>query len=1273
MKFTDNTAEFLFDKKAGELEKGKSIDELGINCEKTFSEEMAECDSYLEQICKVTKENYIANSSQDSEFLSYFGISQNQSQLTYQLTSTFSSEIDKDTVNDDTGATIDSEDYGETSGSQTPAEELKEGDKVGPCEIIKFVGKGGNGIVYSAKHIALGIEVAIKFLTEKVCREPSVVSRFMKEAQAMARMRHQNILRVYDCGRYGSDNCFIVMDFVRGSDLKDFLENRKGIDLETCYKHMKQISSAMAEVHKEGIVHRDIKPANVLINDKGEAILMDFGIAKDYKSNEIQMTLETQTMGTPHYMSPEQIEATSKVTAAADIYSLGITFYEMLSGVRPINGKTLREILVKHATEIPEPVTSQNEAVPTSISSLIERMLAKEASDRPQNGEQLVKALTEAISQIGCEQEESSEEENKDDQVKKFPVSLVLAAVAIVSVIIVVLIFNNKSDEDPASNVAETTESTEAKPDTSATAPIEPKPDITDKVPEVVKQDPAVPEPVEKPIELSSELINKAILEDLKLLPPEEHKNYRYFSFANLEKLSVNKENLDIYRFGLTKLLNSLSTASSLKVPSILKDTKETIYRVNLKEFNWSTSLFEEMMKHYPHKIKSSDPSESKISSLVKTENFLVRADWFTFIASKEPFYSRFLKQPKVLSKLESELGIDRLGNIKNANVIRSGFNNSGVSSSNRLIERHNSTNGYFWVSYDFSSNSGKSNIFNFPGNPSNFIAGEGAFEHHGNGIIYQLPNKMQAYYIASSKGEKLNSADSKLMFDSSSSGQDKINNGISCITCHQQGIKKASDEVRPYILKNAGRYSQKIVDYVKLRYPERSVLDAIINKDLNSFQKALEQLAANLFKDEKRVNALLINLGLRSGKLDTLEPVKHLYNSYGGKVYLSSVVADFEVSSEKLESLAQENHLFQSLKANGLGREMYNGRLSEIAEQLGKTIVTPQSKAASLYKKPVVNEDVIRFTGVEQMLGDLQKKLIRKDSNLVLGDFNTRTVSNLSIFFRKSLARAIKNSNSYHLLSENELNSYPGSMEEIINSYGSSLSVSGVDYILGGQIQEEGSKLNLSLKVADIENKKIHKFVYEIYLKDFAGKQADTSKMFEVKNAQKSMENIQSIEKISKAMPENFKLTLSCNGDGDSFFEGESMIFNVTSSEDAYIILIGHQIDGSSVLLFPNQNEMNNLVKANAHFTFPTKSNYDIQVQEPFGRDILQIVAFKEKESLEKFLKDINTQQLQGLPYSIIDRSKMIEASQKIKGSSSHIEKVVKTMPKQTRGLKIR
>ena len=231
----------------------------------------------------------------------------------------------------------------------------------GKYRLDRVAGEGGMGIVYAAEHLVLRHQVAVKVLHPESVGSESIVERFSREAQAAARIRSEHVARVLDAGSLESGAPFLVMEFLEGCDLCELIELQKTFPVEEVADVMLQALEALAHAHSAGIVHRDLKPANLFLTcrpDGGNIIkVVDFGISKSVKASPDEKKLTGHAvLGSPVYMSPEQLRNAKEIDGRADLWSLGIVAYEMLTGRVPFDGDGVGEIFAAILEQEPIPV-----------------------------------------------------------------------------------------------------------------------------------------------------------------------------------------------------------------------------------------------------------------------------------------------------------------------------------------------------------------------------------------------------------------------------------------------------------------------------------------------------------------------------------------------------------------------------------------------------------------------------------------------------------------------------------------------------------------------------------------------------------------------------------------------------------------------------------------------------------------------------------------------------------------------------------------------------
>lgn len=334
--------------------------------------------------------------------------------------------------------------------------------RVGKYKLTKLLGKGGMAVVYEAEHEALGSKAAVKVLNPELSVNAQIRERFKNEARMMASMNHPNIVRVLDYEEM-RDSLAIAMELLEGQDLQSYIRRKRKLSVQEIKDIFNQVLAAFQYAHERGIVHRDIKPSNIFVLPNGHVKILDFGIAKLFGLG--QDTTETgMQMGTPVYMSPEQVKADKSIDYRSDIYSLGVTLYFMLNGLPPYDSKqeSYYEIYKKIVEEPLPNLTGKND-----MERLILKACMKNREDRFQSCEEWLKTMLlesdaavtlDSKSQSGFRTHSEEEPtltmaarrgENHLSSPKKTKSWIVYAAAALLVIVVGYLMFNGGDGEEP--------------------------------------------------------------------------------------------------------------------------------------------------------------------------------------------------------------------------------------------------------------------------------------------------------------------------------------------------------------------------------------------------------------------------------------------------------------------------------------------------------------------------------------------------------------------------------------------------------------------------------------------------------------------------------------------------------------------------------------------------------------------------------------------------------------------------------------------------------
>ncbi len=384
---------------------------------------------------------------------------------------------------------------------------------------------------------------------------------------------------------------------------------------------------------------------------------------------------------------------------------------------------------------------------------------------------------------------------------------------------------------------------------------------------------------------------------DLDRQPAPRRATTRYLTLTHLANTCTDGAAMKVYRQGAIKFLNSLSRSPDVvKLETI--DPKATILRFNLVDLGWTTADWDSLLAVYPYNVQPNTQVNAALVSSARTPLAYLRADWLVFTASQPPLYDVLLRLPTTFQELARDQGVNVEADIRNFVAQRAGFQKSGVSQNNRLIERHPSRSGYFWTSYDFAGNRDRQNLFAFPLGP-----GGTGFYHDGGETVFSLPNGFQGYYLNKASGERLDKGPTTIVRDASRKDF-AVTNGISCMGCHDQGMRKAKDEIRDSVL-GARSFPRDVRDAVEGLYPPRDKMDAVIEADGKRFADAMARAGLD-----------------PTLKLNGVEMINALFKRYEDDLDLTLAAAELGIQVGQFSAAAND----ASVKIKPLIRRLQQG-----------------------------------------------------------------------------------------------------------------------------------------------------------------------------------------------------------------------------------------------------------------------------------------------------------------------------------------------------------
>ena len=383
----------------------------------------------------------------------------------------------------------------------------------------------------------------------------------------------------------------------------------------------------------------------------------------------------------------------------------------------------------------------------------------------------------------------------------------------------------------------------------------------------------------------------EAIENHVNSLSPFDRTFARYFTLTHLYNTGETTEALLAYRRALSKLVNSLSWGRKISNPRPI-DSEETIFYIDLRDYEWEIGInrWTLIEAEYPYQIEFNAPTQTglreKLTNLrevMDCEMPFIHVDWFLATASLPPLYHDILGLPETDRELEARLEVNVVENLRNAagrRVWRAGFNESGVSNHNRVLERHESRYGAYWKSYDFAGSVGSQNIFTHPL----------SFTHDGGEIIFNLPNGLQAYLLVDAGGNRLNEAPINIVRNPAASDP-TVRNGLSCIGCHTEGMKVFEDEVRGVVEQNANPPFDK--DRALRLYTDQATMDALVGEDTQRYREALWEAG---------------------GVFGGIEPIQRFHEAFQGPVDAAHAAAAVGLETDAFLQNIRQNTSLQNL-----------------------------------------------------------------------------------------------------------------------------------------------------------------------------------------------------------------------------------------------------------------------------------------------------------------------------------------------------------------------
>lgn len=350
-----------------------------------------------------------------------------------------------------------------------------------------------------------------------------------------------------------------------------------------------------------------------------------------------------------------------------------------------------------------------------------------------------------------------------------------------------------------------------------------------------------------------------AIAADLNTMDRRARRFQRYFTLAHLHNAGLGADELQTHRNALAKLVNSLSWHSKITLPVAI-DPAKTVLRIDLRWYQWDAATWNRILQEYPFGVVDDTLAGRAVAVETAARLPVVRADWFVATASRAPLYYDVLQLPPNLTELERQLRVEVTLNLQQERAVRVGFNGSGVSRFNRVLERHDSAQGMYWRSYDFDEPpanlaerangallADRRNVFAFPLGPAN---AREPFRHAGGEVIFALPNGLHGYYLARADNNRLDKGPIAVVSDPKRPDR-AVEAGVSCMSCHTTGILPKADQVRDHVAKNPAAFTRADAETVRALYVPKDESLKLMKEDADRYTAAVAKTGAKVSKFE--------------------------------------------------------------------------------------------------------------------------------------------------------------------------------------------------------------------------------------------------------------------------------------------------------------------------------------------------------------------------------------------------------------------------------------